>query len=172
MENIEIKATLRDRPGTERRLEAMGAKRMWCRTQEDTFFRVEDGWLKLREVPGREPELISYRRTTDDAGPRSSEYDVARVEDATAWKRLLSRVLPVDGRVVKERTLWVYESTRIHLDRVEDLGDFIELETVVHDLDASEARSETGRVIYALALDSSDFISVPYRDLLQRTPHS
>ncbi len=166
MQNIEIKAHLRDRENVERRLEAMGAQRMWCRRQKDTFFKVAQGWLKLREVPDEMPEIISYRRSTEDANPRSSEYDVVAVQDTKTWMRLLSRVLPLDKVVDKERTLWVYEHTRIHLDRVANLGDYLELETVVVDLEPEEARTETERIIYVLALDRKDFISLPYRDLL------
>ncbi len=59
----------------------MDARLEWTRRQVDTFFAVTDGWLKLREMDGAPAELISYRRPTDDAGPRPSEYDVVRLED-------------------------------------------------------------------------------------------
>ena len=166
MQNIEIKTPLRDRPSTEKRLEAMGARRMWIREQRDTFYEVPRGWLKLRETDETRPELISYERPTDYSGPRESNYDVVPVADAETWKRLLGRVLPLDKVVEKLRTLWVYEHTRIHLDEVTDLGDFLELETIVMDIDSDEAHAESERVIYALALDPDEFISVPYRDLL------
>lgn len=166
MQNIEVKVPLRDRANVEKRLEALGARRMWTLRQEDTFLAVPAGWLKLREVEGRPPEVISYKRSTDNAGPRLSEYDVIVVSDPVAWKRLLGRVLPVDAVVRKERTLWIYEHTRVHLDRVDGLGDFLELETVVQALDAGAARAESDRVIRALALNPSEFVPVPYKDLL------
>jgi adenylate cyclase len=168
MQNIEIKTLLPDRTAIERRLEAMGARRMWCRRQHDTFFQVPRGLLKLREVEGARPEVISYERSSESSGPRPSDYDVVPVGDAPTWLRLLSRVLPVDCVVDKERTLWLYEHTRIHLDRVRGLGDYLELETVVLDIDPDEAREETNRVIYALALDRSAFVTASYRDLLLR----
>ena len=167
MQNIEVKIPLRDRANVERRLEALGARRMWTLRQEDTFFAVATGWLKLREAEGRPPEVISYQRSTDHSGPRPSEYDVIVVTDAAAWKRLLGRVLPVEGVVGKERTLWIYEHTRIHLDRVDGLGEFLELETVVQALDAGAARAESDRVIRALALNPAEFVAVPYKDLLK-----
>lgn len=166
MQNIEIKTPLRDRAATEKRLEAMGARRLWSRIQKDTFFQVSKGWLKLRQTNETDPELIAYERTTAHAGPRASSYDVVPVKDGETWKRLLGRVLNVDRVVEKQRTLWVYEHTRIHLDRVEGLGDYLELETVILDIDPDEAKEESGRVIYALALEPEEFISVPYRDLL------
>ena len=122
--------------------------------------------LKLREADDQRPEIISYRRSTGDAAPRASDYDVVAIQDVETWMRLLARVLPLDKVVEKERALWIYEHTRIHLDRVAGLGDYLELETVVMDIDPEEARAETDRVIYALSLDEADFISVPYRDLV------
>ncbi|HLU46707.1 MAG TPA: class IV adenylate cyclase [Planctomycetota bacterium] len=167
MQNIEIKAPLIDRANVERRLEAMGAKRMWTRRQHDTFYKVPRGWLKLRETDGARPELISYLRSTSESGPRESDFDVIPVGEPEDWKRLLGRVLAIDAVIEKERTLWIYEHTRIHLDRVRDLGDYLELETIVADIDHDEAIAENRRVIYALALDPSTFVPLPYRDLLR-----
>jgi len=167
MQNIEVKTRLHDRQNAERRLEALGARRMWARRQKDTFFTAPHGWLKVREAEGRPPEVISYRRATEEAGPRVSDFDVVVVGDATTWKRLLGRVLPLDKVVEKERTLWIYEHTRIHLDRVDGLGDFLELETVVEGMDVGDARQETARVVAALALDPAEFVAVPYRDLVR-----
>lgn len=170
MQNIEIKTPLRDREKAERRLQALGARQMWTRPQVDTFFRVvsPSGWLKLRESEGRPPELISYERSTGSAAPRPSDYDVIVIKGPEAWKRLLGRVLPVEAVVEKERTLWIYEHTRVHLDRVRGLGEFLELETVVDDIPLEEARAETARLVETLALDPEEFISRPYKDLLRQ----
>jgi predicted adenylyl cyclase CyaB len=161
---VEIKCPLADREAVEDRLGKLGAGWHWTRPQTDTFYAVPIGWLKLREQAG-DAELISYRRPTDDAGPRTSEYDVLPVEDPELVKRLLARVLPVDVVVRKTRTLWVHGHTRIHLDRVEGLGDFVELETVVDGITEEEARAEADRLIDALELPREEFLAVPYRDL-------
>ena len=143
---------------------------MWVRSQRDTFFVVPDqqvgaNWLKLREVNGRRAELISYRRSSD-AAPRVSDYDVVTVEDPTTWKRLLTRALGEDRVVEKERTLWLYENTRIHLDRVNGLGDYVELETVIQRQSEEEARVETRRLMEVLHIEEPSCIVRPYRDLL------
>ena len=170
MQNIEIKIPLHDREKAETRLQALGAREMWTKKQVDTFFRVSSpsGWLKLREADERLPELISYERSTDSADPRPSDYDVVVVKSAETWKRLLGRVLPIEAVVEKQRTLWIYEHTRVHLDRVRGLGDFLELETVVDDIRPAEARAETSRLVEALALDPKEFLSLPYKDLLRK----
>lgn len=164
MINIEVKSRLPDRAATEARLTETGAVRAWTRRQRDVFFGVPRGWMKLREEAGR-AELITYLRDADVTGARPSEYDVFPLEDAAAWKRALSRVLVAEAVVVKERTLWTWRHTRIHLDRVEGLGDFLELETVARDIDVEEARRESHDVQRRLGLDPADYVAVPYRDL-------
>jgi len=166
MLNIEIKARLHDRKNEETRLAALGARRLWTHRQKDTFFAVPLGWLKLREVEGRPAEVISYRRPTTHAGPRASDFDVILVEDGAAWLRLFARVLATDKVVAKERTLWIYEHTRVHLDRVDGLGEFLELETVVEEITQEAARAETQRLVATLGIQERDLVAVPYRDLL------
>ncbi len=166
MNNIEIKCPLADRGRLVGKLERLGARLTWTRRQVDTFFRTEQGWLKLREAEGEQPELIAYRRPGDEV--MSSEYGIALLPDAGLWKRLLGLALGIDGVVRKERTLYVHGRTRIHLDRVEGLGDFLELESVVGDENPEEARQETEELIEALELDRSTFQTVPYRDQLRR----
>jgi predicted adenylyl cyclase CyaB len=170
VQNIEIKTPLADAERIEARLRALGARKMWTRKQTDTFFSTASGsgWLKLRESEGRLPELISYERSTSEVGPRLSNFDVLVVSEPAAWKRLLGRVLPIDAIVEKERTLWIYEHTRIHLDRVMGLGEFLELETVLDGLLPEDAREETARLMHALSLDPAQFLSLPYKDLLKR----
>ena len=183
MKNIEIKARLDDRTRVERQLVALGARRMWVRRQRDTFFAVPEkqatdpegagvperrrghGWLKLREVDGRRAELISYSRSASST-PLVSDYDVVTVDDPATWKRLLARALGEDRVVEKERTLWLYENTRVHLDRVEGLGDYVELETVIQRQTEAEARAETRRLMEVLHIQEPACIERPYRDLL------
>ncbi|MDP7033741.1 MAG: class IV adenylate cyclase [Planctomycetota bacterium] len=167
-QNIEIKAPLPNRDLTETRLRELGARVCWTRTQVDTFYDVPHGWLKIRETSESGSELISYVRPIDSAAPRVSDYDVLPIEPTATWKRLLERVLPVTAQVKKERTLWMYKNTRIHLDQVRKLGQFLELETLVGTRSPEEARRETDSILRALELDSTTFLAVPYLDLLSR----
>ena len=166
MTNVEVKCRLADRAAVEVRLPAIGARRAWTRRQRDTFFAVPGRWLKLREETGAAACLIAYARSVDDAGPRESEFERRRLDDAAAWLRLLGHVLPVDLVVEKERTLWLHGHTRIHLDRVDGLGDYVELETAVVGITRDEADREARALVGALGLDAADFLARPYRDLL------
>ena len=168
MKNIEIKTPLAGRAQTEEKLLSIGANLKWTRKQVDTFFNAPSGWLKLREVEGRPGELISYRRSVEDSGPRESDYDILRLEDAHELKSVLEHSLGILGIVEKQRALWLYRNTRVHLDRVKGLGDFLELETVLAGIDAREGTAESEEVIGLLELNKKLFISVPYLELLQR----
>ncbi|MEM7167280.1 MAG: class IV adenylate cyclase [Planctomycetota bacterium] len=167
VQNIEIKCPLPDRDRIAQRLAEIDAEEHWVRTQRDTFFDVPSGWLKIREENGR-TEVISYQRSTVADAPRPSDYDVVEVESGPLWQRVLGRVLALGGVIEKERALWIYRHTRIHLDRVVGLGDFLELETVVDGITSQAAAAESNHLIEELGLDRASFIGVPYRDLLRQ----
>lgn len=173
MKNVEIKSSLPDRPRVEAALESMGADPVWTRRQKDTFFHVRSdtdhatAWLKLREEEGAVSHLIAYARATKDGEPRPSDYDIAPVSDAAEMAHVLGRSNGVRGVVEKERALWLWKHTRIHLDRVEGLGDFLELEAVAQDIDLEEAHAEAEAMIEGLGLEREHFLSVPYLELLE-----
>jgi adenylate cyclase class IV len=166
MTNVEVKARVRDRAALLARIAALGARHEWTRRMRDTFFKVERGWLKLREAYGAPAELIAYERSTDASGPRGSSWEAAPVRDARALEKTLARVLPRDKVVEKERALYLHGATRIHVDRVDGLGDFVELETVVRDQPLEAAQRECAALMEALALVQEELVGVPYRDLL------
>jgi len=168
LKNIEIKTPLTGRAQTEEKLLSIGANLEWTRKQVDTFFNAPSGWLKLREAAGCPAELISYRRSVGDSGPRESDYDILRLEEARELSSVLEHSLGILGIVEKQRALWLYRNTRVHLDRVKGLGDFLELETVLAEIDAGEGTAESEEVISLLELNKELFISVPYLELLQR----
>jgi adenylate cyclase class 2 len=93
---------------------------------------VPRGRLKLREEPDAVAHLIVYERP-DLAGHRESRYRLIEVREPVELKNALADVLGVLVVVSKTRRLFIFEGVRIHLDRVEDLGDFIELEGVAAD---------------------------------------
>jgi predicted adenylyl cyclase CyaB len=80
---------------------------------------------------------------------------------------VLPRCLGTRGVVEKTRRLYLWKHTRIHLDTVEGLGSFLELETVIEGIRRDEAERETQEVIRALALDPAGFLDRPYLELLE-----
>jgi len=166
MENIEIKSRLTDRAAVEQHLTDMGAQFIWRRRQLDVFFNVPTGYLKLRRVDGQSAELIAYVRAAGSQ-PRPSDYDIAPAGYGAALERALSRSLGVRGVVSKERTLFQWHHTRVHLDEVDGLGSFLELEAVAREISLLEARREAEKAIALLGLDAADFLDRPYLELIE-----
>jgi adenylate cyclase class IV len=166
MNNIEIKAPLISVSAMAEIAQGLGAARQGVLRQTDTFFNVPIGYLKLREIEGRDAELIAYSRE-NGSGPRASDYVVASIADAMRVSEALTRCLGVRGRVLKARTLYLWKHTRIHLDEVTGLGEFLELETVMDGIDREEAEAEAWSIIRALDLDPGTFLDVPYLELLE-----
>lgn len=164
--NIEIKARVADLARVEARARRIAGEGPVDISQDDTFFACPNGRLKLRQLaPGR-GELIHYDRP-DQEGPKLSRYVIAPTSDPAALREALARAWGVGGRVRKQRRLYLAGRTRIHLDRVEGLGDFLELEVVLEagdDLAGGEA--EARRIMEALGVAEADLVEGAYVDLI------
>jgi homotetrameric cytidine deaminase len=168
--NIELKARV---PQPARTLElalALGAEDRGEIAQTDTYFARARGRLKLREQQPGDDELVQYRRA-DTASTRESEYRRVPVADAPALRQALDAALGTLVVVQKRRRLLVHENVRIHLDEVEGLGSFIELEAVAApgaDLGAEHAK--VSRLREQLQIPEDSLVAQSYSDLLLDTP--
>lgn len=127
--NVELKATDSDPLRTLGACLALGARDHGTIAQRDTYFTVPRGGLKLRdETPGR-PHLIAIERA-DAPQARLSEYHIVEVPDASGVRAALGAALGVRAEVAKRRRLLLWQDVRIHLDDVDGLGRFVELEAV------------------------------------------
>jgi len=166
--NLEIKARIHDRTSVEARAAAAAGGPPVRLIQRDTFFHVPRGRLKLREEEGRAAELVYYERE-DLEGPKPSFYLVTPVPDPAPLRASLERCLGIRGRVEKERTLYRSGRTRIHLDRVRGLGDFLELEVRMEPGEGEgAARKEAERLMKALGVAEEDLLRGAYLDLLEK----
>ncbi len=169
--NIEIKARVDDLAAVLTRARALADGPEVRIEQDDTFYPVTSGRLKLRRFADGTAELIHYERP-DSEHARASDY--VRVPTATpdALHEALARGLGLLGRVRKQRWLLLAGQTRIHLDRVEQLGDFVELEVVLRDgqADAEGVVIAEGWML-TLGLADAERITGAYLDLLrERAP--
>ena len=136
--------------------------------QDDTFFACPGGRLKLRNQFAAGAELIFYRRP-DESGPKESFYVRAAVPDPAAMRTLLELAYGQSGRVRKRRVLFLAGRTRIHLDAVEGLGEFLELEVVLHDGESTQAGvAEARKIMAALGVEPGQLIEGAYVDHLGR----
>jgi adenylate cyclase class 2 len=127
--NVELKARDPDSSASLEVCRALGAEDRNTIEQRDTYFKVARGGLKLREEqPGR-PHLIQFERASEPQ-QRESRYRIIEVSDGPALCAALAAAIGIRGVVAKRRHLLLWQSVRIHLDEVEQLGTFIELEAV------------------------------------------
>ncbi|MCW2989285.1 MAG: putative Adenylate cyclase [Solirubrobacterales bacterium] len=146
--------------------EVLGAEAQGTLTQRDTYFDARHGRLKLREEEGATAHLIAYERS-DLIEQRESKYRIVVIEDADRLKAALADALGVKVEVVKERRLFISEGARIHLDRVDGLGNFIEFEAIVGDHDAAlpSAEAKVSALRRAFEIEDADLRGVSYSDM-------
>jgi adenylate cyclase class IV len=168
--NIEVKARIRNwaRQHAEARRLAGGDGEII--EQVDTFFTVPSGHLKLRQLGDERGELIFYERP-DLPGPKLSEYSISHTTTPAQLCETLARALTIYGEVRKRRFFFIstkWEShTRIHLDEVKGLGQFIELEVVLAPGQSPEIGEKVAEKFRtALDIRDADLIDCAYVDLM------
>jgi len=165
--NIEIKARVDDFEELKVRAEALSDQPLEIIPQEDTFFNTEKGRLKLRVKAPDTGELIYYERPDQD-GPKRSDYHLAKTNDPENLKIALSLALGVRGVVKKTRYLYMAGQTRIHLDDVEGLGHFMELEVVLHaEQSDAEGQAIAEDLMRRLGVQEDALLEGAYMDMLE-----
>jgi predicted adenylyl cyclase CyaB len=167
--NIEIKVRIDSVEALLPRARALADVPAQTLLQDDTFFAVpagRPGRLKLRAFADGAAELIQYHRP-DTGQAKASDYVRVPVTDPAALREALTRGLGVPGRVRKQRLLLQVGPTRIHLDRVEGLGDFMELEVVMgQGQPDAEGMALAEALMRELGLADAPRIAGAYLDLL------
>jgi len=164
--NIEFKAHIESVEALAARAAAIASAGPIEIDQDDTFFRCEAGRLKLRAFSNESGELIFYRRA-NEPGPKESFHLRSPTSTPDMLREALSLAYGQVGRVRKHRTLYLVGRTRIHLDRVEGLGDFLELEVALAEGESSEGGlSEARSLMESLVVKPSQLVEAAYVDLL------
>jgi predicted adenylyl cyclase CyaB len=165
--NIEIKARARNFADLRQRAEALSDTPAQVIPQEDTFFQTPKGRLKLRQLSPEYGQLVYYERT-NTSGPKRSEYYLAGTLEPSALKTALTAALGVRGVVRKTRNLYLLGQTRLHLDEVEGLGEFMELEVVLNpDQSDAEGRAIARDLMTQLGVREEDLLEGAYMDLIE-----
>jgi predicted adenylyl cyclase CyaB len=166
--NIEIKARIRDFAGIQSRAERLSDRPLEVIPQEDVFFHAEKGRLKLRILAPDRGQLIYYTRP-DREGPKRSEYHIAHTPEPENLKRVLGLAYGIRGVVRKTRYLYLVGQTRVHLDDVEGLGQFMELEVVLREEQGdAEGQKIAEDLMSSLGVERSDLLEGAYMDLLEK----
>jgi predicted adenylyl cyclase CyaB len=165
--NIEIKARLDNFVQVKNLAEQLSGAPGQLIIQEDIFFHTFQGRLKLRLLAPNQGELIYYERP-NMAGPKQSDYQIYRTTDPAGLTTVLTTGLGVRGVVRKKRWLYWVGQTRIHLDRVEGLGDFLELEVVLGPDDTpAQGQVIAAELMKQLGIGAADLVETAYIDLLK-----
>lgn len=166
--NIEIKARVENVERLRSRILAISDTEAKTIYQEDVFFECNHGRLKLRKFPDGTGELIQYDRPNRN-GPKESNYIITPASHPGPLEESLARSNGVRGVVRKRRLLFLVGRTRVHLDNVEGLGDFVELEVVLDEGDTIQdgERIALG-IMDALEIDPATLVEDAYLDLLNR----
>jgi predicted adenylyl cyclase CyaB len=165
--NVEIKAKIHDLPQLRARAQSIADSGPFEIQQDDTFFVCHNGRLKLRIFSESRGELIFYKRD-DSPNPKESQYIITPISTPHELRETLVLALGECGRVRKQRILFLAGETRIHIDEVEGLGQFMELEVVLSDGETVAQGVETARhVMQQLGVSDQDLVDRAYVDLLK-----
>ncbi len=167
--NVEIKARAGDLQAIRTHVEPLADHGPTVLEQEDIFFTCARGRLKLRRFGGEaEAELIYYERS-DSIQPKESHYLVHRTADPDGLRGVLAAALGVRGGVRKRRTLYLVGRTRVHLDEVDGLGDFLELEVVLRpEESAADGISLAHDLMERFGIGQADLVTGAYIDLIEQ----
>ncbi|HET7812665.1 MAG TPA: class IV adenylate cyclase [Steroidobacteraceae bacterium] len=168
--NIEIKARIENVALVGPKVAELASEGPLEIAQDDTFFACDNGRLKLRAFSNDSGELIFYQRL-NQAGPKESFYIRSPTSAPESLRESLSMAYGQIGRIRKYRTLYLVGRTRVHLDRVEGLGHFLELEVVlVDDESAEHGIREATDLMDRLGIQPEQLIEGAYIDLLLKVP--
>ena len=166
--NIEIKAMHRDPSSVRNYLLQNGADFKGTDFQTDTYFNVEKGRLKLREGD-IETNLIFYERD-NEAGPKSSYFQLAKVADSMGLKKALESALGIKVIVKKKREIYYIGNVKFHIDEVPGLGSFVEIEAgnLIADLSQAQLKEQCDFYLKEFNIKLEYLVAESYSDLLMK----
>jgi len=178
MRNLELKSRYHNVEKLRNLAREIGAEYQKTMRQTDTYFAVKDrfasplrsepkGRLKLRETDGEPAQLVYYEREDKQASSHSN-YLICEISNPVDFKKVMIAAFGLKVEVIKSRELWMFRSTRIHIDEVNGLGHFVELETVIDKQTDKEAQKEHQFVKEKLEIDDAKLIAFSYGDMIPR----
>jgi predicted adenylyl cyclase CyaB len=164
--NVEIKVKCKDVSFIRNYLLSNKAEFKGVDEQTDTYFNVRYGRLKLREG-NIENNLIFYERA-DQAGPKSSNFQLVKIEDTKALKEVLKKSIGIKIEVKKKREIYYIKNIKFHIDEVPGLGSFVEIEAgnVLADISKEELQLQCDFYMNEFGIKKDDLIAESYSDML------
>ena len=164
--NIEIKARTEDPERIRKILLENNADFKGTDEQTDSYFRIPHGRLKLRQ--GKiENSLIYYTRVNQD-GPKQSDCDVWPAPDAHGLRDILEKSLGILVTVTKKREIYFIDNIKFHIDTVEGLGNFVEIEASnkVTDIPKEILNEQCRHYMKLFGIKDAELVEMSYSDML------
>ena len=164
--NVEIKAKCNNAGKVRDYLLKNNADFRGTDLQTDTYFNVKNGRLKLREG-NIENNLIYYERN-NQVGPKSSSFILTKIPDAEKLKESLASADGIKVVVKKKREIYYIKNVKFHIDEVDGLGAFVEIEAgnIGADLSKDELQEQCEFYMQQFGIEEKDLIEVSYSDML------
>lgn len=165
--NIEIKALLANIDACIDKAKYFSGSDPEMIWQEDYFFNCTNGRLKLRIFSSDNGELIFYKRK-NESGPKTSQYFISKTNEPNKLLDVLEKSYGIRGVVKKIRKLFLIGNTRVHIDQVEHLGNFLELEVVLSkEEDINNGKQVAQRLMEQFGIEEGSLINCAYIDLIE-----
>jgi predicted adenylyl cyclase CyaB len=166
--NVEVKAKIDNTFEYVRAASRLCAQLPEVILQEDHYVSCEEGRFKLRVLSESYAEAIRYLRP-NALGTKVSHYEITPCHSPEDFLTAIKQAQALLGTVRKTRLVFHSGRTRIHLDDVDDLGRFLELEVVLNDgEDPEQGRKEASELLHYFGLSEDATIACSYFDLMQR----
>ena len=164
--NIEIKAKSANQGKIREILKSLNADFRGTDHQTDTYFNVKIGRLKLREG-NIENHLIYYERE-DKEGPKQSNVILYKSNPESSLKKILTKALGILVIVKKQREIYFVDNVKFHLDAIQDLGTFVEIEAIDKDgtIGKEKLLGQCNHYMNLFEISNEDLIPVSYSDLM------
>ena len=170
--NVEIKASCKNLEKIRQVLNDLNARSVGTDLQTDTYFNVNTGRLKLREG-NIENNLIYYDRE-NKPGPKNSNFQLLKISDPDALKTILTNSMGIKMVVKKVREIYFIDNVKFHLDYLEELGSFVEIEAsnLYADFDNEQLLEQCNFYIKEFGILDADMIHDSYSDMMIRLKKS
>jgi len=167
--NIEIKARINNTADIRAFLENNQAEFTGLDHQIDTYFNASIGRLKIREGD-IEACIVQYNRP-DNTGPKRCDYTIEKFTPGDPFlkrmKLILSNSLGILAIVDKYREIYFIGNIKFHLDRVEGLGEYFEIEAIGDEKHSDhDLRSQCDYYLSRLGITDDQLVRESYSDLV------
>ncbi|NQV17888.1 MAG: GNAT family N-acetyltransferase [Armatimonadetes bacterium] len=164
--NIEIKARCSNKEQIRKILKNKSADFKGIDRQIDTYYKVKKGRLKLRE--GNIENCLIYYDREDISGPKKSDVILFPVQKNSSLKQIFLNSFEILVRVKKTREIYFIDNIKFHLDGVENLGNFVEIEAIDKNgkIGAKTLLKQCQEYLNLFKIKEQDLIENSYNDML------